>query len=364
LSNSLTSSIKIKLRTCFSIENKGEYSRPFKSSYGWHIVQLIDKKGVDSYEEMKPELQQKINSGGRSSARTDRYVTKLKSEYGFNEYPGEMAAVYAAVDSTILTGNWQADQLKGSGATLFSIGTLDISTGEFALYLESNQNKGKANNPAAYADMLYQSYVNERIMQYEEDRLPEKFPEFAWVYEEYHDGILLFDIMDQKVWSMAVADSSGLEAFHKAHKKDYMWEKRTEACLVKCTGDVDVQGIRDSYKKIVKKKLDEASLNANYCSNDTIPCISITPLLLEKGENEELDALNGVPGPGPITEMDGSSSFIIVKGTRQAEPKKLDEARGQITSDYQEYLEAEWINSLKEKFPVSVDHSLLTKIKS
>ena len=63
--------------------------------------------------------------------------------------------------------------------------------------------------------MLFREFSNDQVMDYEESRLPEKYPEFRYIYQEYHDGILLFDIMDQQVWSKAVSDTLGLEAFHE-----------------------------------------------------------------------------------------------------------------------------------------------------
>jgi len=141
-----------------------------------------------------------------------------------------------------------------------------------------------------------------------------------------------------------------------------MWEDRTDAYIVACTNGVDVKGVVASYKKISKGKIGQEALNAKYCSNDTIPCIILTRYLVEKGENELIDAQHEVVGPGPVNEIGGTSTFVIIKGVRSPEPKKLDEARGQITSDYQEYLESEWLKSLKEKYPVKVNQELLNSI--
>ena len=82
-----------------------------------------------------------------------------------------------------------------------------------------------------------------------------------------------------------------------------------------------------------------------------------------KGENEMIDSQNGVSGPGPVVEKEEISTFVIVKGIRSPEPKKLNEARGQITSDYQESLESDWLKALKEKYPVTINQDLLKSIK-
>lgn len=349
---------------CFAIEKKGDYSKPFKSFYGWHIVKLIDKKEIGSYEEMKPELQQKIDRSDRNAARTDNFIAKLKNEYQFSENREALQPVYQAVDSTLMLGTWKAGGLKDLSSQLMKIGDQKVLTGAFASYMEEEQYHGKARDPKVWIDQLYKSFSDEIVIGYEEARLPEKYPEFRYIYEEYHDGILLFDIMDQRVWSMAITDTTGLEAFYKEHRKSYMWEERIDAYVVTCSNGADLAGIRKAYKKISKGKLDQEALNAKFCSNDTVPCITLTHYLVEKGENEMIDSQNGVSGLGPVIENEETSTFVLIKGKRSPEPKKLDEARGQVTSDYQEYLEAEWLKSLKEKYPVTINQDLLKKIKS
>jgi len=347
---------------CFSIEKKGDFSKPFKTFYGWHIVKLIDKKEIGTYEEMKPELQQKIDRSDRSTSRTDNFIAKLKSEYHFTENREALQPVYQAADSTLRLGTWKAGGLKNLNSQLMQIGVREVATGEFASYVEEKQYHGKARDPRVWVDQLYHSFSDELVIDYEEARLSEKYPEFRYIYQEYHDGILLFDIMDQRVWSMAITDTTGLEAFYKEHRKSYMWKERSDAFIVTCSKGVDLAGIRSVYKKIAKGKLDQEALNVKYCNNDTVPCITLTRYLVEKGENEMIDSQNGVSGPGPVIENEETSSFVIVKGVRSPDPKKLDEARGQITSDYQEFLEAEWLKSLKEKYPVSINRDILKRI--
>ncbi|MEA3462623.1 MAG: peptidylprolyl isomerase [Bacteroidota bacterium] len=347
----------------FSLEKKGDYSKPFKSFYGWHIVKLIDKKEIGSYEEMKPELLQKIDRGDRNAARTDNFIAKLKSEYHYIEDLDALHPLYQAADTTLRLGTWKAGELKNLDTRLIKIGEKEVVNGEFASYMEEKQYHGKARDPRVWIDQLYKSFSDEIVIAYEEARLPEKYPEFRYIYTEYHDGILLFDIMDQRVWSVAVADTLGLEAFHKEHRKSYMWEERCDAYIVTCSEGADVAGVRSAYKKIRKGKIDQEKLNALYCSKDTIPCISLDHLLVERGENALIDERFGVAGPGPVIENEETSTFVIIKGVRSPEPKKLDEARGQITSDYQEFLESEWLKALKEKYPVTVNRELLNSIK-
>jgi peptidyl-prolyl cis-trans isomerase SurA len=349
---------------CFALESKGDYSKPFKSSYGWHIVKLLDKKGILSYEEMKPELQERANRGDRRKYRADQFVNRLKSEYGYKDFPGVLSQVASGADSTLLQGRWDGDDLKDDRTPIMVIGDRTITAGEFVDYMISKQSRGKSRNIQSYVNLLFSDFVNDRVISYEDSKLVDKYPEFRYIYEEYHDGILLFDIMDQKVWSRAVSDTAGLNAFYESHKSDYMWQKRMDALVVTCTEGADIEGVRKVYKKIMKGKIGEGDLNNMYCTNDTVDCITVEKVLVEKGENKMVDALNGVPGLGPVVQGEDNYSFVILKGIKQPEPKKLNEARGQITSDYQNYLEELWIEQLRQKYPVEVNRGLLDRIKS
>ena len=349
---------------CFAIEKKGDYSKPFKSYFGWHIVKLIDKKGIGTYEEMKPELQEKANRGERRKYRTEKYVIKLKSDYGFEEYEEELDKVYASVDSTLLAGTWNGGRILDDPATLFRIGDRTATVGELVDHMVANQNQSKSKNLVTYVDQLHAGFVSDVVIAYEESKLPEKYPEFRYIYQEYHDGILLFDIMDQKVWSKAVSDTLGLAAFHETNKENYMWQERTDAIVVTCEDGADMDGIKKAHKKILKGKLDQEDLNSAFCANDTVACITVEKVLVEEGENEMVDAMNGQPGLGPVVQGEDSESFVILKKVIPPEPKKLSEARGQITSDYQNYLEKQWIQELRQKYPVEVNDELLSRIKS
>ena len=347
----------------YAIENKGDYTKPFKSFYGWHIVKMIDRKPIGTYEELLPDLQEKANRGDRMQFQTEKYVNKLKVDNGFTEYPEGLELVYEAADSSLLMGSWDGSGMENNTTALMKIGEQTVTTGTFVSYILEKQKKGKSRHIQSYIDNFYAEFSKEKIIAYEESILAEKYPEFRYIYEEYHDGILLFDIMDQKVWSLAVSDTLGLTDFHNHHKNDYMWEQRFDAMIVSCTEDGDLAGLRKVYKKIAKGRLDEAALNQAYCANDTVPCITLESVLLEAGKNEMIDAMNGETGLGEVVNKDGKSTFVILKKARNPEPKKLDEARGQITSDYQNYLEKQWIEGLKAKYPVKVNKSLLSQIK-
>jgi peptidyl-prolyl cis-trans isomerase SurA len=89
----------------------------------------------------------------------------------------------------------------------------------------------------------------------------------------------------------------------------------------------------------------------------------------------ELDQLPGEPGTvtssgigkltEPVANAGGSNiySFLyLVKMHPANAPKNFEEATGAVLNDYQQYLEETWIRSLKTRYPVKVNESVLKTV--
>ncbi|MBL7945356.1 MAG: hypothetical protein JNN32_04785, partial [Flavobacteriales bacterium] len=203
----------------------------------------------------------------------------------------------------------------------------------------------------------FEAMVDERIMAYEDEHLEEKYTDFRLLMKEYRDGILLFELTDQKVWGKAVRDTAGLEAFHAAHRTDFMWDTRYEGDLYICKDATVAKQVRS----LVGKGKRGADLTAIVNKVDPLALTIETGLFTA----EQKPYLKGVtkPGIGPDIKLDDRVVVADIKGVRAPEPKSLDEARGLITAAYQDDLEKNWIKELRAKFTVSVDQDVLHSIK-
>src|SRR4029077_9073371 len=97
----------------------------------------------------------------------------------------------------------------------------------------------------------YKAFVDEACVNYEETQLDRKYPEYRNLMQEYRDGILLFDLTDRKVWSKAVKDSAGLQAFYEKNKNNYLWDERADVSTYKCANAEIAKEVR---KMLEKKK--------------------------------------------------------------------------------------------------------------
>jgi len=350
----------------FNLENIGDISPAIHSDYGWHIIKLIDKKLIGTYEDEKADILTKIKQGDRNVLKDEAFIEQLKKEYNYSVNEESFNLLLKQLDNSLFTGGWSALSLAGiEENVLFSIDQLSVSIGEFGKYLESQQRKQAPLNLELYARQQVKLFSKSKILEFEENNLANKYPDYKNILQEYHDGILLFDLTDELVWSKAVSDSAGLEAFYTENQNNYKWGDRVNAFTITVNDSLLTKDVRKLSSKLVKKgKFSEEALIKAFCSKDTIAsCLSIKEEKYEKGDNEKVDATKWKKGVGNLYSINGKPSFIVITDLYGPSIKKLENTRGLVTADYQKFLEDRWVESLREKYDFKVNKDLLKYIK-
>ncbi|MFW6227535.1 MAG: peptidylprolyl isomerase [Bacteroidota bacterium] len=344
----------------FSLSNDGEItSEPVRTQYGWHLIQRISKEDIPEFDEIRGELAEKVRRDQRNKAGQDSFIANLKEEYNFKVNKEVLAEFYTLVDSSIFNKKWTPDYSE-LNQTLFVLNGESYNQDRFAAYLESQ----KPSRPVAipvYVDMHFDRFTEEEIIAYEKTRLPEKYPEYRYLMEEYHDGILLFDLTDKLVWSKAVQDTAGLEAFYEKHKSDYLWGERADAVIFTLENELYLNDLQKTLKKALRKGFSPEKIKTMVC--DTSDCLTFDTGLYEKGDNDMVDQLSWEKGIGDPVKTNETIKIVYISQVLPPQPKALSEARGIITSDYQSYLEKQWIEKLREKYTIKVNEDVLSKIK-
>lgn len=339
----------------FALKNDGDISTPIKTNYGYHIIKRIERKDVASFDAMKKELQTKVNKDERSKKTQDSFVRKLKNRYNFTATGMENVSWFENnIDSTYFQGKWSATNLK-SNKTIFTLNGVPFTQMAFATYLEKNHRGMKKDTPKNLVALQYKNWEKMAILEYEESQLPVKYPEYKALVNEYHDGILLYEIMSDKVWNKAVKDTAGLRLFFNEHRDNYLWPKRLEATIYECLN----KGIADEVAKMI--------VNDTITSKHVIEKINKDSELNLKVKMNKFD-IEGTPflkgqnlkkGVNPIYEFEGKLYVVKVANELPVMRKEYTEAKGAATSDYQNALEKNWINSLRGKYKVKVYKKVL-----
>ncbi len=347
-------------KAAFTLSKKEDISAPFTTKFGWHIVKLIEKKPLGTYDELKNEIKSKVSKDSRALSSKYALINQIKKEYKVKEFPVAKPEMYTIVDSSFYEGKWSIDKAKGLTKPMFAIADKLYTQQDFAKYLETQQVRKGTKTPAkVLVDNSYKNYMNDMCIAYKESKLDVEKPEFKALMNEYRDGMLFFDITEKEVWGKSTRDSVGLEKYYEANKTKYLWEERADVYVYKCNDEVNAKEVQ---KMLTKNKSDkEITDKINKKSQLNLVVENIVYL---KGENKIVDA-NWKATTTAYAKDEKDKRFYIYKVAKimPPSPKKLDEARGIITSDYQTYLEKEWLKSLRSKYKVEVDQSVVNTIK-
>ena len=332
---------------------ENEISKPFKTDYGYHIVKLVERRPLADFKEMQDVIKSKITKDSRSQSSKVAVINRIKKENNYKELSANIKEFASGLDSSFIKGNWTYDENKIGTKPVLTIGDKTFTQKDFAAYVKANQTPIEKGSTQVIVQNMFKSWSDENCMAYEESMLENKYEDFNNVYKEYHDGILLFDLTDKKVWSKAVSDTSGLEKFYENNKGKYMWKERVHYQTFTC---LNASAKADAIKMLQKgKSTDEIQAKLNKKVAGTVS--------FRDTKSEKTDAtaekLWDKKGLVDIPKEGENDKFYWVLGTLPAESKTLKEAKGIATSDYQNYLEKEWIKELRAKYPVQVNEETI-----
>lgn len=345
------------------MSDSGQVSKPVLTSYGWHIIKLHSKSGLQAFEEAEPEMRKRLEKDKRAQKSKDIIIHDIKKEYGYKEFQEGLDEIYEMIDSTIYTGKWKMPEESDNPdkqyytKSVMMIGDMSVSQREFVEYIEAKQNIGKTEKINEFVNKKFKEFSDEKCRNYEDSQLESKYPEFKAIVKEYRDGILLFELTNDKVWAYASQDTAGLQNYYAAHQKDFMWDTRLDASIYTVNDTNYVEKIRGL---IQEGKSDDEIKQEVF--NDSLNIVRIDRKKYQKDENATIDGIKWKKGLTENQKKGNKVVFVRVHEKIGPEPKTFDEARGLITAGYQEELEKQWIEELRTKYPVVIDQEVLASL--
>ena len=264
----------------------GEMSEPFATRFGWHFVQLYEKRGIQPLDSVRNQLLMLVKRDVRYQEADKSFIKKTRAEYNL---PAEMS--------------------------------------------------------------------DEEVKAYADAHLEEKHADLRNLVREYHDGILLFDVSLREVWDKANKDTEGLAAYFKAHKKNYTWdEPRYKGYMIYAKNEAAAKAA----KQIIKSANADSIMSYidQRINVDSVQYVKVEQGLWIAGKNAAVDKYGF---KNKTAEYTASEEFPVVVpvGKVLKAPQEYTDVRSQVTTDYQDYLEEQWIATLREKYPVVVNEEVL-----
>jgi peptidyl-prolyl cis-trans isomerase SurA len=347
----------------FTLTDSGSYSTPLLSEYGWHIFQLQGKRPIASIDKLKAQLEERIMLDERGKRADESFFTRLKKECDFLAYPENKSMISALIDSSIYSGNWDPAVAGDLIEPVFIINKREYSQKELANYIVQTKHYDKQESIATIVNNKCDEFIHKELLEFENGQLEERYPEFRYLMEEYHDGILLFNIMDTNVWSKAVSDTAGLKAFYENHKNEYVWQERADVSIYTVKDEAFVSLTRQLGKKRAKKNWPANEFVKMVCSNDTVLCVDVSDRKYERGEPVPLGGFTWKKGFTKTVREGNAIKVIVVNSLISPMLKSFNEIRGQVTADYQNFLDKQWIETLRAKYPVIINREVLQQIQ-
>lgn len=342
----------------FSLTEVGEVSPPIKTPYGYHILRLEGKRGLQPYEELEQSIRSKILRNSKTGMIQSQVIAIQKSRYGFQENEVGISTVAGTVNATDIISFGTAIQEKNLGSTeLFKANNSSYTVGDLVNFMQSREvtPKGIGN----FFELWLAKFIEVTLAKTEEADLEKNNKAFQMLLKEYRDGILLFSLTNQEVWQKGLNDTVGQQAFFEKNSQNYQWKSRVQAYLAKVN---DASKLEIARKFLQNKGFDTtsfAAFEADYRSN--YPDAYAT----ESGtfEYESHPILSKVDLTKPYQELviDGISYVLVLGKIYPPGPRKFEEARGMIIRDYQKFLDQSLTQRLKEKYPIQINTAVKEK---
>ena len=344
----------------FGLKEKGELSQPFQSQFGWHIVKLIDRFPLQPLEELKVDIENKIKRDDRSLLITNSLAKKLRAKYVIKTDAKLLVKTKKTVTNAFYEQNWVIPSSNEFQATLVTIeNNKKLTALDFLEFVSSQQKSNAKTRPIQnLTNELFEKWLDEQVITYHNDNLENEFPEFRFVMDEYRDGLLLFDLMEKEIWNKAKNDTVGLEKFRLDNIKNYQWKERMDVDIFSSTDEKVIKKAQSYLKK--GKSIDFIKQKLNV--NDKINVIVKSGLF----END-YDVLPefAITKTG-VTKIVAKGNYFFVTNVKEikpAQPKLLNETKGKLVSDYQQFLENNWVDELRKEFNIKINTTVFEKTK-
>lgn len=339
----------------FGLSRPGEFTEPIHTPYGWHIIKLLERQPMDNFNALEQQLTAQVRRDSRSKVGREKMIERIANDLNFQENYANLQVIIDPKNYSFAKDKFSFEEDSLGNLALFSIQGNSYTASEFFTQVKRADHQ---QNTKAFLYKQYMDYRSKSLFDFEKAHLGDKYPEYNHLVREYHDGILLFTIMEDEVWNRASNDSTGLADFYEQNKADFIDSSTLEVAIFSATTGTKIDSIRkviDHRQKFIDMdKSEKVALNKE--NNAEAPL----SLWLEYGEfNPETNQiLQDLPLPikDTVFVMDSTWHYVLVVRD-MGKPRRMENVRGQLVANYQDELEKKWIAELENKYSVVINGS-------
>lgn len=341
----------------FKLKKDGELSKPFASAIGYHIIKRLAQMPVPSSKDEPSymyDLKQKVLQDDRANTAREQFIKDVIKRIGYKKADGvKDAEIYRYADS--MNMNTTAEQIKKNplaNKIIFTFTESKIKGSDWLNFVKDYKATELYKGETGKA--LMDKYVEITALEYYKKRLEQFNPDFNYQMQEFREGNMLFEIMERNVWSRAANDSAGLMNQYIKNKPTYLWPESVSAIVFSCnnkqTADQAIAAFKTgkSWKDIVDSSYGKIQADSGRYELAQIP-VAAGQVVKEGLLTDPL-----------VNQADGTASFLkVIKMFPANQQRSFEEAKGLVINDYQNFIEAKWLDELRKKYPVKINEAVV-----
>ncbi len=345
--------------TAFELSPSNPISKPIQTQFGWHILKYINRKQVQSFEELQSELESRVGKDSRSQLVKAKMLEQLLAEYQIETPNSNLAKFQSNLNYNTSKNVWELPSNFNKSQSFLNIKNQTHTYLDFLEFLNNNLKSIKKEWPTSVVvKKQYASFLEKSVFRYKEENLEKENKEFSYILNEYREGLLLFELMQDKIWEGAKNDSTGLQEFYNLNKQNYIWPDRIEGSVARSSNAKYIKKVRKYWAKNKSIKLIDEVLNKKQQN------VIFSNGELELGHPTLPKSIPYKTGLSDVIKENSNFYVINVTALKPTTLKTFEEAKGQLLADYQIVLESEWINDLRAKFKVVINQDVLAKVNA
>ena len=242
----------------FNLDTDNNISEPVETKYGWHIIKLYNKQNVKDFDQIKFELLNKLKKSSRFNKITDSFYSFLLKRYNLSYENENLDYFISIIDQSYLQGNWSIPEEIDDEKILVKINNKILKYIDFATFLEDNQKKYNIISTKDLVYDLYKRFIDYNALEFYKNNLENENPEYRFVINEYREGLLLFNLMQEKIWTLKDSDTINLREFYNENINKYVSFEDDRGKII---GDFQqfqeinwLNDLRSKHKVVINKK--------------------------------------------------------------------------------------------------------------
>lgn len=334
--------------------DEGQYSQPFYDKGSWYIVQLDKILPFPTYEESYDNIRRRVISDTRAQILKEDLSQHLQEKYKLNVETKALQSVKDLYSNSTFNDDWQTPKLAAPQTTVATYDGGKFSAEQFADFLNSRlKMKANFNISETYLNNEWEEFVAYHLKKTYDDNLEEMFPDFKHTVQEYREGLLLFDLMEQEIWTKAKQDTIAQQNYFKANAQQYIMPGKIVGALFEYSTKNEAENALKSYKKnnSYEKTVDKHQPEKWFKGE-----ISETDERLINSQNVRENNLQVFP-------INNKYAVLVIEDYIPARLPEWEEVKNRVAHDYQNIYEEQWNRDLRNNATIIVNQSAFEQLK-